>query len=353
MANNTQAKVMGEVRKVRIQIGYQAYLADFLVLDIPVDKELPLLLGCPFLRTCGAMIDMGHGTMTIDVGVIKHTYYPQPRTKGYLENFESDESEDWMSCFEVYRNEIMREKCIWFRLYGKEHVFTLLEFAVLIGLYSESDVQHRLFKTHFLRLTTNDEGFNHEAYWSRIEQPRTEKKKLADIRYPLLHIMHKILVGSFMHRSGSRDKVQKPDLWLLSLLDEGHNKNMAWILAEYLSKRASGIKKSSEIYGGHFVTKIVRKLGFYNQRELAKCSKPIKSESWDNRMFRKAFNRRAKKLSPITPLEGYPSNGEVCAKGAMPSHRGTSIVPSSGYDVRGSSRGAQDDDGDDDMSDDN
>ncbi|GJS39770.1 hypothetical protein Tco_0564813 [Tanacetum coccineum] len=95
---------MGEVRKVRIQIGYQAYLADFLVLDIPVDKELPLLLGCPFLRTCGDMINIGHGTMTIYVGVIKHIYYPQPRTKGYLENFESDESKDWMSCFEVGRD---------------------------------------------------------------------------------------------------------------------------------------------------------------------------------------------------------------------------------------------------------
>ncbi|GJS30446.1 chlorophyll A/B binding protein of LHCII type 1-like protein [Tanacetum coccineum] len=83
MADNTQAKAM----------------------DILVDKELPLLFGCPFLRTCGAMIDMGRGTMTIDDGVIKHTYYPQPRTKAYLENFEIDENEDWMSCFEVDHDE--------------------------------------------------------------------------------------------------------------------------------------------------------------------------------------------------------------------------------------------------------
>ncbi|GJS04710.1 DNA-directed DNA polymerase [Tanacetum coccineum] len=101
MANNTQAKAMGEVRNVRIQIGYQAYLADFLVLDISVDKELPLLLGRPFLRTCGAMIDIGRGTMTNDDGVIKHTYYPKPRAKSYFENFEIDEDEDLLSCFEV------------------------------------------------------------------------------------------------------------------------------------------------------------------------------------------------------------------------------------------------------------
>ncbi|GJZ30744.1 putative ribonuclease H-like domain-containing protein [Tanacetum coccineum] len=105
IADNTQAKAMGEVRNVRIQIGYQAYLVNFLVLDIPVDKELPLLLGRPFLRTCGALIDMGHRTMTIDDGVIRHTYYPKPRAKAYLENLEIDEDDDWLGCFEVGSDE--------------------------------------------------------------------------------------------------------------------------------------------------------------------------------------------------------------------------------------------------------
>nr|GEY05685.1 hypothetical protein [Tanacetum cinerariifolium] len=76
MADNTQAKAMGEVKNVRIQIEYQAYLVDFLILDMPMDKELPLLLGRLFLRTCGAVIDMGH-----------------------------EEEYDWLSCFEVRRDE--------------------------------------------------------------------------------------------------------------------------------------------------------------------------------------------------------------------------------------------------------
>ncbi|GJZ45815.1 hypothetical protein Tco_0593411 [Tanacetum coccineum] len=44
MADNTQAKAIGEVKNVRIQIGYQAYVVDLLILDNPVDPELPLLL---------------------------------------------------------------------------------------------------------------------------------------------------------------------------------------------------------------------------------------------------------------------------------------------------------------------
>nr|GFB56503.1 hypothetical protein [Tanacetum cinerariifolium] len=87
MADNTQAKAMGEVKNVRIQIMYQAYLVDFLILDIPVEKELPLLLGHLFLRTRRAVIDMRRGTLCIDDGVIHHTYFPKPKAKSYLDNF--------------------------------------------------------------------------------------------------------------------------------------------------------------------------------------------------------------------------------------------------------------------------
>nr|GEW85461.1 hypothetical protein [Tanacetum cinerariifolium] len=76
-----------------------------LVEDILVDKDLSLLLGRPFLRTCGAIIDMGRGTMTINDEVIRHTYFPKPRAKSYLENCEVDEDEDWLRCFEVGRDE--------------------------------------------------------------------------------------------------------------------------------------------------------------------------------------------------------------------------------------------------------
>ncbi|GJV62856.1 hypothetical protein Tco_1473684 [Tanacetum coccineum] len=95
VVNNTQAKAIGEVRNVRIQIGYQAYLVDFLVLDIPVDNELPLLLGRPFLGTYGAVIDIGRGTMCIDDGVIRHTFFPKSRVKTTLDNFENEE-ENWL-----------------------------------------------------------------------------------------------------------------------------------------------------------------------------------------------------------------------------------------------------------------
>nr|GEV11858.1 hypothetical protein [Tanacetum cinerariifolium] len=41
----------------------------------------------------------------IDDGVICHTYFPKPRAKAYLEIFEIDKEDDWLSCFEVGRDE--------------------------------------------------------------------------------------------------------------------------------------------------------------------------------------------------------------------------------------------------------
>nr|GFC35174.1 hypothetical protein [Tanacetum cinerariifolium]GFC50170.1 hypothetical protein [Tanacetum cinerariifolium] len=38
----------------------------------------------------------------------------------------------------VDRNNLMKEKCIWFRLCGYEHILTLLEFAVVLGLFTEN-----------------------------------------------------------------------------------------------------------------------------------------------------------------------------------------------------------------------
>ncbi|GKB75994.1 retrovirus-related pol polyprotein from transposon TNT 1-94 [Tanacetum coccineum] len=105
MADNKQAKAMGEVKNVRIQKGYQAYVVDLLILDIPVDPKLPLLLGRPFLRTCGDIIDMGRGTLCIDYEVIRHPYFPKPRSKSYVEAFEMEGEDDWLGSFKVGRDE--------------------------------------------------------------------------------------------------------------------------------------------------------------------------------------------------------------------------------------------------------
>ena len=45
-------------------------------------------------------------------------------------------------------NNIMKEVCVWFR-FGKEHAYTLPEFAIVLGLYEAYEIKHRLFEVHF------------------------------------------------------------------------------------------------------------------------------------------------------------------------------------------------------------
>ncbi|GJQ93644.1 reverse transcriptase domain-containing protein [Tanacetum coccineum] len=56
-------------------------------------------------RTCGDIIDMGRCTLSINDGVIRHTYFPKPRSKLYVEAFEIEGEDDWLGSFEVGRDE--------------------------------------------------------------------------------------------------------------------------------------------------------------------------------------------------------------------------------------------------------
>ena len=53
---------------VLIKVGKFIFLVDFVVIDIEEDKQVPLLLGRPFLATGAALIDVKKGELTLRVG---------------------------------------------------------------------------------------------------------------------------------------------------------------------------------------------------------------------------------------------------------------------------------------------
>ncbi|GJX77234.1 hypothetical protein Tco_0324045 [Tanacetum coccineum] len=152
----------------------------------------------------------------------------------------------------VDRTKLMTEKYIWFRLYGIEKVLTLPEFAVLLGLYEEEKLNHRLFAIHFTRLEVDDKSFNHEAFW--------------------------LLVGSLVHGAGSNERCQKRDMWIIWALEESRGINLAWVISEHLCKHDMCLKENILICRGHYVTKIARSLGYLTSEEVAKCLEPIECE---------------------------------------------------------------------------
>ena len=68
MADRTLAHLEGILEDVLIQVGKIFFVVDFVVINIEEDKQIPFLLGRPFLATGAALIDVKKGELTLRVG---------------------------------------------------------------------------------------------------------------------------------------------------------------------------------------------------------------------------------------------------------------------------------------------
>ena len=68
MGDKTLAQPEGILEDVLIIVGKFIFPVDFVVIDIEEDKQVPLLLGRPFLSTGAALIDVKKGELTLRVG---------------------------------------------------------------------------------------------------------------------------------------------------------------------------------------------------------------------------------------------------------------------------------------------
>ena len=62
------AQPEGIIEDVLIKVGKFIFHEDFVVIDIEEDKQIPLLLGRPFLATRAALIDVKKRELTLRVG---------------------------------------------------------------------------------------------------------------------------------------------------------------------------------------------------------------------------------------------------------------------------------------------
>ncbi|KAJ0845598.1 putative aspartic peptidase domain superfamily [Helianthus annuus] len=58
----------GVTENLLVKVGDFVFPADFVILDMEEDTEVPLILGRPFLATAHAMVDMNGGKLTLRVG---------------------------------------------------------------------------------------------------------------------------------------------------------------------------------------------------------------------------------------------------------------------------------------------
>ncbi|GJZ24846.1 hypothetical protein Tco_0562305 [Tanacetum coccineum] len=102
----------------------------------------------------------------------------------------------------------------------------LLEF--FSTLYFDKDVdRNNLMKE---KLEVNDKQFDHKDYWTRVGKPTLTKHKEVLVKEPLMQIVHKVIMGSLVHRVASRERYQKQDLWMMSALEESRGVNLGLVI---------------------------------------------------------------------------------------------------------------------------
>ena len=67
MANKSITYPLGILKNVPTKVGKFVIPADFVVLEMEEDLEIPILFGRPFFMTVGAIIDMRKGKITLEV----------------------------------------------------------------------------------------------------------------------------------------------------------------------------------------------------------------------------------------------------------------------------------------------
>ena len=79
---NSKKKLMGSINDVLIMVNNTYVPIDFYVLDVECNASCPIILGRPFLRTVGAIIDMKEGTIKYQLPLKKGIeHFPKKREK--------------------------------------------------------------------------------------------------------------------------------------------------------------------------------------------------------------------------------------------------------------------------------
>ncbi|XP_074295633.1 uncharacterized protein LOC141623420 isoform X2 [Silene latifolia] len=68
MADRSTKTPLGIWEDVPVRIGKFFIPVDFVIVDMEEDSNIPIILGRPFLHTAGAVIDVKHGELTLEVG---------------------------------------------------------------------------------------------------------------------------------------------------------------------------------------------------------------------------------------------------------------------------------------------
>ncbi|GKE03061.1 reverse transcriptase domain-containing protein, partial [Tanacetum coccineum] len=100
MINHTQAEAMGILTNVFCQVGVTTLIANFLILDIPIERDSPIVVGHGFLRTIGAIVNTPERLFSAFDGFCHQTF--RAARSNFMRNAKSDSDDE--EDYQIKRN---------------------------------------------------------------------------------------------------------------------------------------------------------------------------------------------------------------------------------------------------------
>ncbi|GKA38242.1 hypothetical protein Tco_0730793 [Tanacetum coccineum] len=148
------------------------------------------------------------------------------RSKAWRRTFDINEPIYAWLCHDFYStyefNEVVQDDDLWssklikFRLAGRDHLLTLLQFAKRLGLYFNEEVGEEGFEIYFRGGLCSDEHFNAREYWlsiSREDDLHLSRSHASTNRKPIMRVLQKmILYGLLDEKERSWESEREHDL---------------------------------------------------------------------------------------------------------------------------------------------
>ncbi|GKD60606.1 hypothetical protein Tco_1298115, partial [Tanacetum coccineum] len=179
-------------------------------------------------------------------------------------------------------NELQTKKIIKFRLGGRAHSLTLLEFAQRLGLYQATELDEDGFNVYFEGGLHSDEHFNAQEYWLSIRREENislSRIHASTIRYPILRVVHKMITYGLCQRT------------------------IGW-----MKRKGAGTQNERQICCGQFITKLARKSRVLTNDVIRSLSALIYYRDLDTTTLRELIDFEGR-LIPEDPQSGVPRVG--------------------------------------------
>ncbi|GJR15440.1 hypothetical protein Tco_0798092 [Tanacetum coccineum] len=124
-------------------------------------------------------------------------------------------------------------------------------------------------------------------------------------------------------RTTGYDKIQKNDMWLLSMFDARHQNryvNVDWVIARWMKRKRAGTKKESQICCGQFISKIAKEVQGVDKEVVRRLSALNYYRIWirltlddlistlmEKLILERSISRCTKRLIQRISLTGFPA----------------------------------------------